>query len=166
MIAARLILLALVFSALAGCSLLQDMEAGGTEQGVKSGTPLPASDLESLLLYFQHIKSLPGGELGKEHDRVRQAYIKSHSDIDRVRLAMMLSLPNAPFRDEPRAIELLDPIAKNRRAPLRGLAFLLLSSIKEQKKLDANVQVLQKKLDALMSLERSLTEREQGGAKK
>ena len=162
----RTLMLILVVSALAGCGTLRDMEAGGKEPWVKPNTPSPVSDLDSLLLYFQHLKKLSGAELGKEHDSVSQAYARTRSEFDRVRLAMVLSLPNSPFRDEPRALELLDPMAKNRQAALHGLAFLLSAQIQEQKRLDGSVQSLQGKLDALKSLERSLTEREQSGVKK
>lgn len=166
MTALRMLMLALVMSALGGCGVFREMEAGGKEPWVKPNTPPPASDTESLLLYFQHIKRLSGAELGKEHDSVSQAYARTHSEFDRVRLAIVLSLPNTPYRDEPRALELLDPMVKNWRATLHGLAFLLSAHIQEQKRLDGNVQSLQSKLDALKSLERSLIEREQSGAKK
>jgi hypothetical protein len=43
--------------------------------------------------------------------------------------------------------------------PLRGLALVTYTLIREQQKLGASVQALKEKLDALMSLERSLTER-------
>lgn len=162
----RLALPALIVFALAGCGVLRGIETAGTEPWVKPDAPRPASDLESLLLYFQYIKGLPGAELGKEHDNARQAYARTHSEINRVRLAMVLSLPNTAFNDEPRALELLDPIAKNQRAPLHGLAFLLAVHIQERKRLDGNVQSLQNKLDALKSLERSLSERDQGGTRK
>jgi Skp family chaperone for outer membrane proteins len=86
--------------------------------------------------------------------------------------------------DEARALELLDPVAKNAASPLQGLAFLLGSYVFEQRRLGAqvqtlqqnvqglqgnvqalqgNVQALQQKLDALKTLERSLSERREGG---
>lgn len=162
----RLALLTLIMLALAGCGVLRGIETAGTEPWVKPGAPRPASDLESMLLYFQYIKELPGTELGKEHDHVRQAYAKARSEINRVRLAMVLSQPNTPFNDGPRALELLEPVAKNPRASLHGLAFLLSAYLQEQKRLDGNLLGLQNKLDALKSLERSLSERDQGSAKK
>lgn len=162
----RLAPLALIMLALAGCGVLRGIETAGTEPWVKPDAPRPASDLESLLLYFQYIKGLTGAELGKEHDNARQAYARARSEINRVRLAMVLSQPNTPFSDGPRALELLEPSAKNQRAPLHGLAFLLSAYILEQKRLDGNVQDLQNKLDALKSLERSLSERDQGSARK
>ncbi len=103
--------------------------------------------------------SSPAPELAREHDAARQAYGRARSDYNRVRLAMVVALPNTSFYDEPRALDLLDPIAKNAESRLSGLASLLVSQIQERRRLDANAQALQQKLDALKSLERSLIER-------
>lgn len=168
----RMAALAALIALLAGCGTLRSMETAVTEPWIKADSPLPASDLDSLLLYFQYLKKLPPNELSQEHDSARQAYARTGSEFNRVRLAMGLSLSNTPFNDESRALALLNPVVKNPRASLHSLAFLLSTYIQEQKKLDASVQNLQQsmsglqqKLDALKSLERSLTEREQGGAR-
>jgi hypothetical protein len=119
----------------------------------------PASEIDELLAYFQHVRKMPVAELGREHDAVRQAFLYSRSDFDRVRLAMLLSLPGTPIADEPRALELLDPVVKNPGGKFSGLAVLLASNLQERKRLDANAQGLQQKLDALMLLERNMIER-------
>jgi hypothetical protein len=162
----RLLLPVLIVLALAGCGVLPGIETAGPEPRVKPDAPRPASDLESLLQFYRYIKGLPVAELGKEHDNVRQAYARTRSELNRVRLAMVLSQPNTPFNDGPRALELLEPIAKNQLAPLQGLAFLLSGYIQEENRLQGNVKDLQHKLDALKSLERSLSERDQGNARK
>jgi hypothetical protein len=59
-------------------------------------------------------------------------------------------------------MDLLEPMTKDLRGnytPLRGLALVTHTLIREQQKLGTNVQALKEKLDALMSLEKSLTER-------
>jgi hypothetical protein len=144
---------------LAGCGSLRTFESVEPAPWVQAGVPQPASDIESLLMYFSHLRKLPGAELGREHESARQAYNRARSDFNRVRFAMVLSLPHTAFIDEGRALELLDPVAKNQSAQLRGLAQLLSSHLYEQKRLSANVQGLQQKLDALKSLERSLSGR-------
>jgi len=126
---------------------------------VQAGAPQPASDTESLLSYYQHLRRLPGAELGREHETARLAYARARTDFNRVRFAMVLSQPNAAFADDGRALELLDPVAKNPGARLQGLAQLLSSNLQEQKRLNASVQGLQQKLDALKSLERNMIER-------
>jgi hypothetical protein len=150
-------------AALGGCAVLQDiLEGFDTREPapwVQAGAPRPASDTESLALYFQHIRKLAAADLGKEHETARQAYAQSRTDFNRVRLAMVLSLPNSAFNDDGRALELLEAVAKNQSSRLQGLALLLSSHLQEQKRMNANLQGLQQKLDALKSLERNLIER-------
>jgi hypothetical protein len=181
----RMWAVALLALVLAGCEVLRGIEPS-PEPGVEPvGTPAPVEDLrqrdvERLLDYFARARKMPVGELGRENESVRQAYARAPTDLNRMRLAMLLSLPNAAFNDEARALELLDPLVKNPQSPLHALAFLMSTYIQEQKRLTAslqahqqniqglqqNLQGLQNKLDALRSLERSLIEREQGATKK
>lgn len=145
---------------LAACGLLRGLESREPAPWVQAGSPRPASDVESLLLYFQYIKKLTATDLGREHDTARQAYSRTRSDFNRVRLAMLLVLPNAAFNDDTRALELLEPVAKNQSGQFSGLATLLASHLQERRRLDASAQGLQQKLDALKSLERSMIERQ------
>lgn len=124
------------------------------------------TELDQLLNYFRYLKRLTGVELGREHDNVRAAFGRTRLDFDRVRLAMVLSLPNTPFNDDARALELLEPLMKNESSKLHGLVSLMGAYVQEQRRLAASVQGLQQKLNALKSMERSLIEREQGGQKR
>ena len=145
---------------LAGCTTAPKVQEAEPEPPAQASEPrrLP-SDAENLLSYFAQIKKLSAPELAREHDFARQAYGGARSDYNRMRLAMVVSLPNTAFYDEPRALDLLEPLARNPGAQLSGLAFLLVSQIQERRRLDANTHALQQKLDALKSLERSLLER-------
>lgn len=154
----RLTSIAIAAGVLAGCGTL-GTESRQPAPWVQADSIPSASEVESLLLYYQHARKLAGAELGKEHETARQAYARTRSDFNRMRFAMMLSLPGAPFGDEARALELLDPVAKNPNGRLNDLAQLLISQLQERKRLDANAQGLQQKLDALRSLERTLIER-------
>jgi len=142
---------------LAGCAALRETQEPAP--WVQSGMAQPASNADSLLLYFQHVRNLSSAELGKEYETARQAYAQSRSDFNRIRFAMVLALPGTANGDEGRALELLEPVAKNPNGRLGGLAYLLISHLQERKRLDAAAQGLQQKLDALRSLERSLIER-------
>lgn len=145
--------------ALAGCAVLNSLEGQEPAPWVQAGTPQPASDSESLLLYYQHLRKLPSAEFGREHETARQAYTRSRTDFNRVRFGMILSLPNTAFTDDNRALELFDAVAKNPAARLQGLAQMLSANLQEQKKLSASLQGMQQKLDALKSLERNMIER-------
>lgn len=148
---------------LAGCGLLSPFESDEPAPWVQAG-PQPVTGTESLLQYFQKIGKLPAGELGREHDAVRRAYARARSDFNRVRLAMVLSLPDTAVSDEARAIELLEPVMRNSKSTLNGLAVLMGTYLQEQRRLGSSVQSMQQKLEDLKSLERSLIERERGGA--
>lgn len=121
-----------------------------------------AEEIRVILMYFNHVSRLPANDVRREYDTARAAFTASPSDANRVRLALVLSLATNPSKDERRALDLLEPMAKDLRGnytPLRGLALLAHTLIREQQKLGASVQALKDKLDALMSLEKSLTER-------
>ena len=126
-----------------------------------------ADDVERLLVYFEHVRKLPAPELGRENEIARAAFNRTRSEFDRVRLAMLLSVPNTAIADEQRAYDLLDPVVKNPTSPLHGLALLMTTNLQERRRLESNmqqlqqnVQGLQNKLDALMSLERTLIDRD------
>jgi hypothetical protein len=160
----RLLVMAAGAALAAGCAPLPTVEKEEPRRPekqaavVRPGTPVP-SDVESLLAYYQQVKALSGSELGREHETARQAYARSRTEFNRVRFAMMLSLPNTAFSDDGRALELLEPVSRNFNGQLHGLASLLVGHLQERRRLDSNVQGLQHKLDALKSLERSMIER-------
>lgn len=161
---------AFLMAALAGCALMKTPEepAPAIEEVTPEPEAAPAGEagLDRLLRYFRHVRRLGGSELVREHDSVRSAFARSRSEFDRLRLAMVLSLPNTPVSDEARALDLLEPVVKNQNSDFNGLALLMSSFLQEQRRLGAAVHGMQQKLDALKSMERSLIEREGAGAKR
>ncbi len=180
--AARFAVLGVIALALAGCTLLKgpETEAPAETPGEVEDARAAGTEVEQLLDYFQRLRKLRGAELGREHNNARVAFNRTRSEFDRVRLAMVLSLPNTAVSDDPRALELLDSMVRNENSTLRGLALLMSAYLQERRRLDGsvqslqqsvqglqqNVQALQQKLDALKSMERSLIEREQAGQKR
>jgi hypothetical protein len=140
--------------------------------------PVRASEVETLIADFQRLRRLPAAELAREQETARQVFNQLRTDSARMRLAMTMAVPGGPPGDDARALELLDPLVKNPAAPLHTLAYMVASFIQDQRRLagqlhaaQQNVQglqqnnhALQQKLDALMTLERSLTERGETGA--
>ncbi len=140
----------------AGCGVLRGVAPGAApEPWVRTSGPRPVSDSESLLMYFEYVRRLSAAELAKEHDTVRQLYARTQSDFNRVRYAMLLSMPGSAFSDDARALEALEPLLKNRDSALHNLAFVVSLQIQEQR----HGHGLQQKLEALKSLEKSLIER-------
>jgi hypothetical protein len=125
------------------------------EPEVKAPARPAMSDSETLLAYFDYVRKLPVAEYAKEVDLVRKLYARVRTDVVRMRYAILLSAPAAGPGDEARAVELLDPLVKSADAQLRPLATLLSTQIQEQRR----AQGLQQKLDALMSLDKSMIER-------
>jgi hypothetical protein len=148
-------------AAFAGCGVLEIVRPLEPAPWVQADDPQPASNVESLLLYFQHIRKLSGPEASREYEEARQAYARGRTDFNRVRLALILSLPGTSFNDDARALGLLDTVAKHEGGRLQGLAALLGANLREQQRLSASAQALQQKLDALKTLERSMIERNQ-----
>ena len=121
-----------------------------------------AEELKAILMYFNLISRLSANDVRREYDAARAAFAANPSEANRLRLALVLSLATNPLKDERRAMDLLEPMTKDLRGnytPLRGLALVTHTLIREQQKLGTSVQALKEKLDALMSLEKSLTER-------
>ena len=132
------------------------------QPGVEKPVPVVArsvSESDNLLGYYQGLRGLSAADLGREHEQARQAYARSRSEYNRVRYAMVLTMPNSTFHDDARALEMLEPVARNTNGALQPLAHLLVSHLQERRRLDANAQALQQKLDALRSLERNMIER-------
>ena len=144
-----------------GCGVLPNPENGG-EPWVRTGSPRRAADAESLLMYYEYVRKLPAAERGKDNETARQLYTKSRSDFNRVRYAISLSVPGTSFNDDARALDALEPLLRNQDAVLHNLAYMVSAQIQEQRR----GQGLQQKLDALKSLEKSLIERDPGGASK
>lgn len=145
-----------VLSLLAGgCGVLRTASVG-QEPWVRQGGPAPASDSESLLMYFEYTRKLAPAELAREHEAVRHLYTGSQSDFTRVRYAMLLSVPGGAASDDAHAIEVLEPLVRNTDAPLHNLAFMLSAQLQEQRR----AQGLQQKLEALKALEKNMLERE------
>ncbi|MDB5925348.1 MAG: hypothetical protein JWN13_4284 [Betaproteobacteria bacterium] len=183
--------LAVVAVCLTGCVALERPDAEPAPESwpaVKAPVPKPdpvvveppQASADTLLAEFERFRRLSAADLARELEAARQAFTQTRSDAARLQLAMAMSVPGSGTVDETRALDLLEPLAKNPLAPLHGLAFLLSTHIQEQRRLVAqlqglqqnnqglqqnvqalqqNVQGLQQKLDALRTLERSLSER-------
>lgn len=151
-IAVHLVALATIL--VAGCGILRNFEAGH-EPWVRADGPRPSGDSESLLRYFEYVRKLPAAEFPKEQETVRQLYAGSRSDFNRVRYAMLLSVPGAAPSEEARALDALEPLLRNPGAELHSVAYAVSVHIQEQRRSHA----LQQKLDALKSLDKKLIER-------
>lgn len=109
--------------------------------------------------YFARIRHRSVRELRLEYDSLRKAFADSKSHHDRVRLALLLSLPAAPFHDEAQALELLEPLTRDATNEYQALAQLLATMLNEQRRLSNQTLALQQKLERIKALEKELQQR-------
>lgn len=147
----------------AGCTVMHP--AGPVIGTVPVAEERGADDAAKVLAYYAQARQLSGAELAREHESARRALAKSRSDANRLRYALLLTLPGAPATEEPRVQELLEPVARSSDSALRGLAVLMMAFLQEQRRLETSAQGLQQKLDALLTLERNMT-RDGSGTRK
>lgn len=109
--------------------------------------------------YFAGTRQRPARELRTEYEAVRKSFANTRSDYDRVRLALLLSLPNAPFNDESQALELLEPLSRDAGNEYNGLAQLVTTLLAEQRRRSNQATALQQKLDRIKALEQEMQQR-------
>jgi hypothetical protein len=118
--------------------------------------------------------------------RARQAFAADASPVNRLRLATLLALLPPPLRDQPRAAELLAPIADARQPGVGRSAALLRAALAEQRRLAGEVErlaregeralrdrerldrehekreeALREQVEAMRAIERNIQEREE-----
>jgi hypothetical protein len=115
-----------------------------------------------LLVDLQRYVVEAGEDLRRELAAANLALTRARSDANRIRLAMLLTLPTAGPPDDARALSLLEPVIGKggNPSPLKQIASLLYAQISERARSVREEQrktaAAQEKLDALRAVERSL----------
>jgi hypothetical protein len=139
--------------------------------------PMQGDDARALRFYENALK-LKGAELALELNTTRREFDKYQSELNRVRLALLLSLPGTGYRDDQAALNLVQPFVSDKsyeNSVLRPLALMLHTQLSEIKRLDETAQqqtakakdeqrradALQQKLEAILDMEMKMIEREQ-----
>ena len=138
-----------------GCSVTGPREAPSPGSWTR---PFFASDSENLIAYYEWAHHLSAAQFAREYAAVRRAFDHTSSDFDRLRYAILLSIPDTETSDLPHALELIDPVAANAGSSLHSLAFLLQSQLNEQRRQLASTAELKQKLDALKALEKDMSQ--------
>jgi hypothetical protein len=117
----------------------------------------------NLLADLQRYASDPAEDLKRELAGASAALARTRSDANRIRVAMLLTLPSAGPPDDARALALLEPLAvkgTNTSSPLKQIASVLYAQIVERtrslREEQKRTAAAQEKLDALRAVERSL----------
>ena len=138
-------------------------------------SPLSEEDRQMLALLadLQRFSTAPSEELRRELASAASALNRTRSDANRIRLAILLTLPGAGPPDDTRALTLLDSVTARPggASSLKQLATVLYAQVAERQRGMAEERkkstAAQEKLDQLRAVERSLLlerNRNAGGA--
>lgn len=161
----------------AGCAA---MTAHQPAPNAVSCTPSPDAylRLNEVIRYYSHIRELPAPDITKEYNTISLNFSKTGSNPDRIKLAILLTLPHNPFHDTAAAIDLLKTLPdKTTASPsdLHEFALLLGMLLARQEQTDealsdlakalatekAHSKSLQGKIDAIKDFEINQTHRNQ-----
>lgn len=132
---------------------------GGERYWLNSGAHLGMDPAVSLLHYASYARNLSAVERERELERQRGVHMRDKSDFRRLQYALLLSTPDASVNDRRLAQQLIDPLLEGRHdSDLQVLAGLVNSHLNGYKRADE----LERKLDAVKDIERSLLRREKG----
>lgn len=101
------------------------------------------SDPDRIAGFYDRLLTMKSAELAGELEAVRQSFEQDKSELNRLQLALLLSLPGTNFRDDNAALALLGPFMKDKGregSPLRPLAIWLHSELLELRRTDEALQ--------------------------
>ncbi|MHB1677163.1 MAG: dihydrolipoamide acyltransferase [Sulfuriferula sp.] len=179
----RLLSILMLCATLAACAALPVSPSGTTCVNVPPPLPLPpaplpteTSRLTELMQYYEYLRKQPPLALVQEYKKASQDFLQTESDSSRVRVAILLALPDTPFHDVPAALNLLSNWPEDEKVSppaLDGFARLLsvllvqqqqstntvndlTQKLKEEKK---RAETLQGQIDAVKNMEKNLIDR-------
>jgi hypothetical protein len=134
--------------ALAGC-------AGAPQKSVE------AREVIELLDDYGHLVAMPADDQLRAYQEAQTNFEQQPGDQQRLRLALVLTLPRAPWRDDARVLQLIESIAEapvDKISPHRDFALVLQKLINERLRLLREDQ--RKAEDAQQKLQNQLAERQ------
>lgn len=146
----RLFVLLCVVFALAGCASTPGQQ-----------TPVGEQVAAQLLDEYRRVLALPVEAQQREYQAAATALEQDPSSRQRLHVALLMTLPRAPWRDEARLLQLLDETtagAKEDEAALRDLALLIQKLVIER--LQLTREELRKAGEANHRLQNLLAERQ------
>jgi hypothetical protein len=126
--------------------------------------PAPAVDADEsrqvveLLGYYQRVAGLGLEDQKRELATATQAFNRERSNANRVRLALLYSIPGSAMQDDARATQLLEPIAAG-SGPVRQFAGLVHAQVIDRHKTQKRADQLKDQVEQLRAIEKQLIER-------
>jgi hypothetical protein len=129
-----------------------------------AATPWTAAETREvveLLEFHDRLVAMPAEEQRREYQSAQAAFEKQPGDSQRLRLALLLTQPRAPWRDDARALQLLggmEAVPAGQPSPRRDLAVLIQKLVAERQRQvreeHRRAEDLQQKLDGLRAIDR------------
>jgi len=128
--------------------------------------PVPAPAVEAdesrqvaeLLGYYQRVAGFGPDDQKRELATATQAFNRERSNANRVRLALLYSIPGGATQDDARAAQLLEPVAGGSGA-FRQLAGLVHAQVTDRVKTQKRADQLKDQVEQLRAIEKQLMER-------
>jgi uncharacterized coiled-coil protein SlyX len=111
-----------------------------------------------LLGYYHRVAGLGLDDQKRELATVTQSFNRERSNANRVRLALLYSIPGSALQDDARAAQLLEPIASGNGA-VRQLAGLVHVQVTDRLKTQKRADQLKDQVEQLRAIEKQLIER-------
>ena len=111
-----------------------------------------------LLGYYQRVAGLGLEDQKRELATATQSFNRERSNANRVRLALLYSIPGSALQDDARAAQLLEPIAAGNGA-VRQLAGLVHAQVTDRLKTQKRADQLKDQVEQLRAIEKDLIER-------
>ena len=118
--------------------------------------------------YYDFLVRLPAQALVKEKDSETQEFSRTGGDLDRMKLALLLWLPDTPFRNGKAALDLLDKTPGDKNLASFAAFFKVMLAAQQdaenaQSRLEQTLEkerkhaaALQDKIDAIKKMEKTL----------
>lgn len=158
--------------------------AAPTEHSILAGTIFEQKEhlAETMIDYGKRFGEMTAEQQKKEQAQVMQALSRNKKDTPaRLKAAMIYSLPDSRYRDNARALSLLNELQREKltEEEVASLIEIIQDFVEERQKLEDNAvklnqkikdeqhraDELQQKLDALKNIEKTMIDRGQGTSK-
>jgi hypothetical protein len=154
---------------LGGCAILPHTRstAPSQQEVVLTG------QMDDMMEFYESLRKLSVSELSRVYDKVKQNFVQNKSDANRIRLVLLLIMPQTSFRDANSALYLLNEWPRREAKTFNHLLSfrnLLAAQLAEQQRLSSSIEELSQKLrdeqkrvetmqnqiDAIKSMEKNL----------
>ncbi|MBI4989627.1 MAG: hypothetical protein HZC23_12480 [Rhodocyclales bacterium] len=157
-----------VTAAMGGCGLFPAAPEPAVPDPVSAPTPgadymKENAEVSALLAYYQDLLAMPPEELKREFQGINQSFARDRSELGRLRLALLMCVPGAAWRDDARLLALLDGAASRKTpsdSPRHQFIVLLQKLVIERQREQKRADELQQKLDTMLTIERNLRGRQ------